>query len=195
MAKEVEFFFDFGSPTSYLAHTQLPGIARRTGARVIRRPMLLGGVFKATGNHSPAAIPAKSAWMGRDMARFAERYGVPFHVDSQIPINTLALMRGAVVAARDDRLAVYSDTVFAAIWVDGRNMGEPAVVDRVLHAAGFDPAWFHAGIEAPSVKAELKAATEEAVERGCFGAPTFFVGGEMYFDQDRLDFVEAALAA
>ncbi len=194
MAKEVEFFFDYGSPTSYLAYTQMPGIAERTGARVIGRPMLLGGVFKAIGNHSPATIPAKAVWMGRDMARFAERYGVPFGRNPHFPTNTLALMRGAVLAGRDDWLLAYSDAVFAAIWADGRNMGDRAVVDQVLGRAGFDPAWFRAGIAAPSVKAELKAATEEAVERGCFGAPTFFIDGELYFGQDRLDFVEAALA-
>ncbi len=195
MAKEVEFFFDYGSPTSYLAYTQMPGLAARTGATVIYRPMLLGGVFKATGNQSPAMLAAKSAWMGQDMMRFAARYGVPFRFNPYFPINTLGLMRGAMVADRAGELVAYSDAIFQAIWVDGQNMAEAEVVARVLAAAGLDPATYRTGIEQPAIKAALKAQTEEAVERGCFGAPTCFVGAEMHFGQDRLDFIEAALTS
>ena len=196
MQKTVEFFFDFGSPTTYLAHTQLAQLATDTGAKVVYRPLLLGGVFKATGNASPATVAAKSRWMGQDMARFAQRYGVPFKHNPYFPINTLILMRGAVgLQLRDPQaLMRYVDAVFNAMWVQARNMGEPEVLAEVLRAAGFDAAPFLALVGDPEVKAALVATTEEAVARGAFGAPTFFVGDAMFFGQDRLDFVREALA-
>lgn len=193
--KSVEFFFDFGSPTAYLAWTQLPAIAERAGARLVRRPMLLGGVFKATGNASPAAVPAKALYMNRDLARFAKRYGVALNFNPFFPINTLTMMRGAV-AAEDAGLAREYDTaMFRAMWVEERNMGEQAEVAAVLASIGWDAADFAARIGSDSVKERLKANTEEAIARGAFGAPTFFVDGELFFGQDRLDFVAAALEA
>jgi len=196
MQKTVEFFFDFGSPTTYLAHTQLPQLAADTGAKVVYRPMLLGGVFKATGNASPVTVPAKGRWMGADMARFATRYGVPFAHNPHFPINTLTLMRGATgLQMRDpQKLMDYVDAVFQAMWVQPRNMGDPAVMAEVLGAAGFEAAAFTSLVADPEVKAQLVATTEEAVARGAFGAPTFFVGEQMFFGQDRLDFVREALA-
>ncbi len=195
MNKQVEFFFDYGSPTTYLAYTQLPQIAERTGATIIWRPALLGGIFKETGNRSPAMVPAKSVWMNQDMTRFAKRYGVPFTLNPFFPINTLALMRGAVVAQRDGYLDAYNAVMFTAIWVDGKNLGEIDVVGEVLTTAGLDPAAMMAAIQEPEVKEALKVATMEAVERGAFGMPTLFVGDDMFFGQDRLMFVEEALAA
>ena len=118
----IEFFFDYGSPASYLAYTQMPGIAQRTGATIVYRPMLLGGVFKATGNQSPVTIPAKGAWMMTDLPRFAKRYGVPYVRNPHFPINTLNLMRGAIAAEMDGRLVPYSDAIFRAIWVDQRRI-------------------------------------------------------------------------
>jgi 2-hydroxychromene-2-carboxylate isomerase len=193
--KRLEFFFDFGSPTTYLAYTQLPALAERTGAEIVYRPMLLGGVFKATGNASPAALPAKGKWMGFDMGNFARRYGVPFSRNPFFPINTITLMRGAVAMQREGKLMPYMAAIFPAIWVEGKNLGDAAVVAEVLTKAGFDPAAFQAAVEQQEVKDELKANTEEAVSRGVFGAPTFFVGENLYFGQDRLEFVEAALKA
>ena len=186
----IEFFFDYGSPASYLAYTQMPRIAQRTGAKIVYRPMLLGGVFKATGNQSPVMIPAKGAWMMTDLPRFARRYGVPYVRNPHFPINTLNLMRGAVAADIDGRLIPYSDAIFRAIWADQRNMEDPIVIGGVLRDAGFDPAAMMAAIGRPEVKDGLRLTTEEAVKRGVFGAPTCFVGDAMFFGQDRLDFVE-----
>lgn len=188
--RTIEFFFDYGSPASYLAYTQLPAIAQRTGATLVYRPMLLGGVFKATGNRSPIELPAKGKWMLSDLPRFAARYGVPYLRNPHFPINTLNLMRGAIAAEMDGRLVPYSDAIFRAIWVDQRDMEDPVVIGEVLRNAGFDPAAMMAAIGKPEVKDKLKTVTEEAVARGVFGAPTCFVGGEMFFGQDRLDFVE-----
>jgi 2-hydroxychromene-2-carboxylate isomerase len=188
--RTIEFFFDYGSPASYLAFTQLPGIAQRTGATLLYRPMLLGGVFKATGNRSPVELPAKGKWMMSDLPRFAARYGVPYVRNPHFPINTLNLMRGAIAAEMEGRLVPYSDAIFRAIWVDARNMEDPVVIGGVLREAGFDPAAMMAAIGKPEVKDRLRTNTEEAIARGVFGAPTCFVGEAMFFGQDRLDFVE-----
>ena len=195
MSKSVEFFFDVGSPTVYLAATQLSKIAGRHGATVLWRPFLLGGVFKATGNVSPATVPAKSRYMGDDLERFARRYEIPFLFNPFFPVNTLALMRGAVAYQQQGRLDQYIEAIFSAMWVTGKNMNEPTIVAEVLDTIGIEAQEFLVAIAAQDVKHKLKSNTEEAVERGAFGAPTFFVGDEMFFGQDRLDFVEAALAA
>jgi 2-hydroxychromene-2-carboxylate isomerase len=193
MNKTLEFFFDFGSPTSYLAWTQLPRIAREAGAQIAWRPMLLGGVFKATGNQSPVNIPAKGRYMLQDLARFASRYGVPMTFNPHFPINTLTLMRGAAGYQDDERFERYVHTIFEALWVQQKNLAKPEVVAEVLSAAGFDPAEFELLVSDERVKERLKSTTEEAIKRGVFGAPTFFVGSEMHFGQDRLDFVAEAL--
>jgi 2-hydroxychromene-2-carboxylate isomerase len=195
MSKAVEFFFDVGSPTTYLAWTQLPALCEKSGATLVYRPTLLGGVFQATGNASPANVAAKGRYMNDDMARFAKRYGVPLVVNPHFPINTLTLMRGAagVQLRMPERLDDYLRGVFKAMWVDGLNMNDPAVAGQALHAAGFDPAEIIALTNDAEVKAALRATTEEAVARGVFGAPTMFVGDTMFFGQDRLDFVREAL--
>jgi 2-hydroxychromene-2-carboxylate isomerase len=195
MSKTLEFFFDFGSPASYLAWTQLPRIARDAGAQIVWRPMLLGGVFKATGNQSPVMIPSKGAWMLKDLARFAKRYGAPMAFNPNFPINTLTLMRGAAGYQDNERFERYVKTIFEALWVQQKNLGKLEVVAEVLSAAGFDPAEFERLISDEAVKERLKATTEEAIKRGVFGAPTIFVGSEMHFGQDRLDFVTEALAS
>ncbi len=195
MTKTVEFFYDFGSPTVYLAATQLPAIAAAVGATIDWRPMLLGGVFKSTGNQSPVVVPAKAAYMNNDLERFAKRYGVPFSFNPHFPINTLALMRGAA-AYQDDVVvsSTYRDAIFRAIWVEARNLNEPDVIGQVLSDAGLDPAELMNRIGQQNVKDQLIANTAEAVNRGVFGAPTFFVGEQMFFGQDRLDFVAEALS-
>ena len=194
MSKQVEFFFDFGSPTSYLAWTQLPRIAAAAGAQIVWRPMLLGGVFKATGNQSPVTIPAKGRYMLQDLKRFARRYGVPLAFNPHFPINTLTLMRGAAGYLDTERFQPYVQAIFEALWVQQKNLGQPEVLGEVLGAGGFDPAEFERLVNDEAVKQRLKASTEEAIERGVFGAPTFFVGNQLYFGQDRLDFVAEALA-
>ena len=197
MSRQIEFFFDFGSPTAYLAWTQLPKIAMEARAEIVWRPMLLGGVFKATGNQSPVMIPPKGRWMWGDMARWARRYGVPLVVNPHFPINTLTLMRGAAgMQMRDpDRFLRYVDVIYKATWEKPRNLNDAAVVGATLQEAGFDPAALLAMVGDPEVKAKLIATTEEAVRRGVFGAPTMFVGDEMFFGQDRLEFVQDALRA
>ena len=196
MSKTIEFFFDFGSPTTYLANTQLPKLAQECGAHLVYRPMLLGGVFKATGNASPVSVPAKGRWMGVDIQRWAEHYGAPFAFNPHFPINTLPLMRGAcgMQMRHPDALGRYIDAVFQAMWVKPRNMGDPQVLAQVLGAAGFEAQAFMDLIADPQVKAQLISNTDEAVARGVFGAPTVFVGDHMFFGQDRLDFVRHARA-
>ena len=193
--KSFEYWFDFGSPAAYLAFTQLPKLESETNAKAVYRPMLLGGVFQATGNQSPASVPAKGAYTFKDFDRFAKRYGVPFNSNPHFPINTLLLMRGAVGMQQQEpeRFLTYCKTVFQAIWVDSLNMNDPATVGAVLHKVGFDPQALMTLTNETAIKEALKAATTEAVTRGVFGAPTFFVGSHMFWGQDRLDFVKEAL--
>ncbi len=195
MSKTVECFYDFGSPASYLAWKRLPAIAAETGASIVWRPMLLGGVFKATGNASPVTVPAKGRWMTADLQRWAARFGVPFAFNPHFPVNTLTLMRGAtgLQMRQPEDFLRYHDTVFHAMWRTPRNLGDPAVLATVLAEAGFDPAALHALAADPEVKARLVATTEEAVARGVFGAPSCFVGDTLHFGQDRLDWVREAL--
>ena len=193
MTKTVEFLFDFGSPTSYLAYKQLPKIAARHGARIVWTPILLGAVFKATGNSSPVMVPAKARYMNADLARFAKRYGVVLNFNTHFPVNTLPLMRGAVAYQPTNQFDIYVNAVFDAMWAHPRNLNDQGEIAHVMRDIGIDPGDFVARIERSEVKEKLKANTEGAVARGAFGAPTFFVNGEMFFGQDRLDFVEEAL--
>jgi 2-hydroxychromene-2-carboxylate isomerase len=195
MMKTVEFFFDFGSPNAYLAYTQLPKIAQDAGAQLVLRPMLLGGVFKATGNQTPVNVIPKGKWMWGDIDLWAKRYRVPLVKNPWFPVNTLPLMRGAAGLQERDpgRFHSYVDVVFHNMWVEPVNLGDPAVVGEVLKGHGFDPAAFIEMIGDQVVKQKLIDNTEEAVKRGVFGAPTMFVGEAMFFGQDRLDFVKEAL--
>jgi 2-hydroxychromene-2-carboxylate isomerase len=196
MTKTCDFYFDFGSPAAYLAWTQLPALCAQTGATQVLKPMLLGGVFQATGNRSPVSVPLKGAYMLADLNRYAKRYGVPLVFSPFFPINTLTLMRVAagLQLRGDARFVAYCDAVFKAIWVDALNMGDPVVVGATLATAGFDPHALLALSAEQDVKDQLKSTTQEAVERGVFGAPAFFVGKELFWGQDRLDFVREALA-
>jgi 2-hydroxychromene-2-carboxylate isomerase len=191
----LEFFFDYGSPYSYLANSRLPELAERTGTELSYRPMLLGGVFKATGNSSPAVDPceAKRAYGGLELRRWVTHLGVPFRANPHFPINTLLLMRTAVAAQHAGVFEPFHRAIYPAFWAEGENLGEPEVLTRVLEKAGLDARALLEGASDPAVRAELRATTEEAVARGAFGAPTFFVGDEMFFGNDRLDFVERAL--
>ena len=195
--KSVDFYFDYGSPAAWLAYTQLSTLAADTGAAVVMKPILLGGVFQSTGNRPPITVPLKGSYLFRDFARFARRYGVPLVMNPHFPINTITLMRLDVGLAMraDPRLPSYRESMFRAIWVDQQNMNDPATVGAVLARAGFDPAEMLAIAADPAVKEELRALTQAAVDRGVFGAPTFFVGDEMFWGQDRIDFVREALLA
>ena len=197
-ASKVEFLFDFGSPNAYLAHRVIPAIEARTSATFAYIPVLLGGVFKATGNRSPmeafAGIPAKLAYEGRERDRFVARHRLTrFAANPHFPVNTLAIMRGAVAAGRLGVFETYVETVFAAMWEQGRRMDDPAVIGEVLAAAGLPAAKLTALTQDQGVKDELVANTSGAVARGVFGSPSFFVGDELYFGKDRLSDVEAAI--
>ncbi len=196
MNKQFDFYFDVGSLASYLAWTQLPRLTADTGAQANYKPMLLGGVFQATGNQSPISVPAKGRYIFIDFERHAKRYGVPLNMNPFFPINTLMLMRDATgLAMRGDaRFTEYCGAVFNGIWVESLNMSDPATVGSVLARAGFDPAALLAMSNDQTVKDQLKATTQEAVQRGVFGAPTFFVGEQMFWGQDRIDWVREALA-
>ncbi|KMW45616.1 2-hydroxychromene-2-carboxylate isomerase [Ralstonia insidiosa] len=194
--KQVEFFFDVGSPYSYLAYHQLPKIAQAKGAEIVWRPMLLGGVFQATGNSSPATIPAKGRYSNIDLERWAQYFGVPIQQNPHFPINTLQLMRGAVgMQLRSDaEFHNYLGAIFSAMFEHPRNLGDLNELAAVLEAAGISPALMMALVQDDHVKQTLRKTTEEAVARGVFGAPTFFVGNDMFWGQDRLHFVEQALS-
>lgn len=193
MARTLEFYYDYSSPYSYLADTQVEAIAKRAGASLVRRPMLLGGVFKATGNASPMTVALKAKWAAFDMPMWAKHYGVPFNRNPFFPVNTLALMRGAAAAQIDGVFERYHPAIYKAMWVDGINLNDMGEVAKLLAAAGLDAAKIGSRIQDQDVKDRLKATTEEAVARGVFGAPTSFVGGMMFFGNDRLPFVEMAL--
>jgi len=193
--KTFEFWYDFGSTATYLAWTQLAALEAGTGAKAVWKPMLLGAVFQAAGNQSPANIPAKGKYIFADFARFAKRYGVTLNRNPYFPINTLLLMRIAVVLQMkgDARFLDYCHAAFNSIWVESLNMTDPVVAAEVIGRAGFDAQALIALASEQSTKDALKAATQAAVDRGIFGAPTFFVGEQMFWGQDRMDFVKEAL--
>lgn len=193
MVRTLEFYYDYGSPYSYLADTQVETIAKRTGAALVRKPMLLGGIFKATGNASPMTVPLKSKWSASDMPMWARHYGVPFRPNPYFPVNTLTLMRGAAAAQLDGFFERYHPAIYRAMWVDGRNLNDMTEVAKVLTEAGLDAARVGQRVQDQDVKDRLKATTDEAVARGVFGAPTCFVDDTMFFGNDRLPFVELAL--
>jgi 2-hydroxychromene-2-carboxylate isomerase len=172
-SKTLEFFFDFGSPTTGLAQTPLPRIAREAGATLVYRPMRLGGVFKANGNASPVSVPAKGRWMGADIARWAQRWGVPFAFNPHCPVKTLTLMRGAA-GLQMRQLEAFGrdvDAVFEAMWARPRDLGDAATLAALLAEAGFEAAAFTTLVADPELKAKRVANIDEAVARGAFGAP------------------------
>ena len=197
MDKSVDFYFDFVSPAAYLAWTQLPALCAETGAALNYQPMLLGGVFQATGNRPPISVPLKGSYLFEDLGRFARRYGVAFRLNPHFPVNTVTLMRVAsgLKMRADPRLDAYVTAMFQAIWVNARDMADPATVAEALATAGLNAAELMALAAEPQVKDRLRADNEAAVARGVFGAPTMFVGENMYWGQDRLDFVREALGA
>lgn len=194
MSTSIDFYFDFGSPTAYLAYRRLQQLQSQYQCQINYHPVLLGGLFKATGNSSPVMVAAKATYMmSHDLPRFVALYNVPFKSNPHFPINTLHLMRGAVALLKQDQFATYMDTVFNAIWVNSENMGDAETVAKVLTNAGLDAQQIIASTQEPEVKAALIDSTEAAVKRGCFGAPTMFIGDEMFFGQDRMQFIEMAL--
>jgi 2-hydroxychromene-2-carboxylate isomerase len=197
MPVRVEFFFDYGSPFSYLADALLPGLAARTRARFEYRPMLLGGVFKATGNEMPARIPAKARWMLHDMTLWSHHYGVPFRVPSRFPLVTLRTQRalaGVERSAAAGSLPAFALALFDAYWAQDQDVSTDPVIGACATRAGLDAAAVIAAIDAPETKDQLRATTEEAVRRGAFGAPAMFVGDALFWGNDRIPLLEKYLA-
>jgi 2-hydroxychromene-2-carboxylate isomerase len=195
MTVKVEFHFDFGSPNAYLSHRVIPEIAERTRVPFEYVPVLLGGVFKLTGNVSPAVslqgIENKPEYQALEMRRFVERHGISdYRPNPHFPVNTLQIMRGAIVAQREGFFERYVDEVYRHMWSEPKKMDDPAVIRSALDASGLDADTVLDGIGDPEVKARLLANTENAVARGVFGSPSFFVGEELYFGKDRLAEVE-----
>ena len=197
MTKTYDYYFDFGSLASYLAHSQLGNIKAETGASPVYLPMLLGAVFKATGNVSPVSVPAKGKYIFVDFKRFADSYGVPLNHNPHFPIITTTLMRmlTGLQMRSDARMHDFMDAIYNAIWVDSLNMNDADVVAGVLSKAHFDPAELLVIANDQATKDRLKDVTTQAVDRGVFGAPAFFVGEQMFWGQDRIEHLKAALKA
>ncbi len=198
MSKQVEFLFDFGSPNAYLASKAIPAIEQRTGVAFKYVPVLLGGIFKATGNVSPMVanqgIKNKNEYQSLEIERFIKKHNLTkFKFNTHFPVNTLQIMRGAIAAEMDGILPKYFEVVASAMWEQSLKMDETDVIKAALDAGGIDGAHILARIQDGDVKAKLIANTEDAVARGAFGIPTFFVDGEIYFGKDRLRDVEETI--
>jgi len=197
MTKSFEFFFDYVSPTAYLALPVAQGVAERTAATLVFRPMFLGGVMQATGNRPPGMVPAKGAYMNRDILRCAEHIGLPFHSNPAFPMNTLGLIRATIGLQPDPGEQLrFMTTCFQACWgqPDTLDPSDKAAVATMCSANGFDADQIAALAASDAAKDTLRANTDEAVARGVFGAPSFLVGDELFFGHDRLDYVERMLA-
>jgi 2-hydroxychromene-2-carboxylate isomerase len=193
----VEFFFDVGSPYSYLAAARIDSLRSKTGAHVVWRPFLLGGVFKASGNDMPARVAAKARWMLTDLSAWARHCGVPFKMSSRFPLVTILPQRALVAAGRvagPEALEKLAMALFAAYWAEDRDVSKAEVVSAVADSVGLDGPALVAAAQEPAVKDELRATTDEAVARGAFGAPTFFVGERMYWGNDRIELLESDLS-
>ncbi|MCH6548353.1 MAG: 2-hydroxychromene-2-carboxylate isomerase [Proteobacteria bacterium] len=190
MAKKLEFFYDYVSPYSYLADSQVVKVG---GSSLVYRPMFLAAVMQATGNKPPGSIEVKEKYLRKDISRWVSRYSVSYKWNPKFPQNTLKALRLAVVAQRDGVFDRVHSTLFAAMFVHELDLDDDKVLADIMNAAGLDESETFARIADQSIKDELKANTDEAVSRGAFGAPTFFVGKEMFFGNDRFDFIKEAL--
>ena len=199
MAK-VEFHFDFGSPNAYLAHLVIPQIERRTATKFEYVPVLLGGVYKLTGNQSPAeslaGVKNKPDYERLETARFIKRHGIAkFRLNPFFPVNTLTIMRGAIAAQMLGVFERYVDEIYRHMWSEPKKLDDPAVLRTALLESGFDAERLGELVQGADVKARLLDNTERSVERGTFGSPTFFVGDEIFFGKDRLRDVEEMILA
>jgi 2-hydroxychromene-2-carboxylate isomerase len=191
--------FDVGSPNAFLSHEAIPAIERRTGVKFEYVPILLGGIFKATNNKSPAeslaGIKNKREFQALETERFIRRFHVePYTWNPFFPVNTLNLMRAAVAAQIEGVFERYVDAAFHHMWVEPKKMDDPEVAMKALTASGLDAAKLFARAQEPEVKAKLIDNTQSAVERGAFGSPTFFVGQEMFFGKEQLREVEELIS-
>lgn len=188
MSRRLEFFFDYVSTYSYLANSQMKNI----DADIVYRPMFLGAVMKATGNNPPKDVPAKGAYLKIDVARWVKRYDIPYKMNPKFPQNTVNALRLALVAQRDGFFDHVHQPLFDAMWVEEKDLSDPQCLAGIAEAAGMSAEQI-ASVGTDSVKDELRKNTDEAIARGAFGAPTFYVGDEMFFGNDRFEFIREAL--
>jgi 2-hydroxychromene-2-carboxylate isomerase len=196
MSQPIEFFFDIGSPYSYLAATQIQGVSERTGVSVQWRPFLLGGVFRDSGNQMPASVPAKARWMLTDMTLWSAHYGVPFRMSSHFPLNTLRTQRALISAEKNvghDAMVKLAQRLFSAYWADDVDVSQEEAVAACANDCGLNGSAIVEGASDPAVKQALIDVTAEAVQRGAFGAPSLFVGDTLFWGQDRLPLIESHL--
>lgn len=197
--RRVEFFFDLVSPYSYLAHTQVERMCEEAGAELVLRPMLLGAVLNESGGKAATEVPAKQRYMLRDLGLWAKSYEVPLRFPEPFPFRSLKTLRAALWLREKDRMAAFVNEAFSRYWAEGgapkgmKEADEDGPIAEVARRIGEDPEEILEGASQPAAKEALRTATAEALERGVFGAPTFFVDGEMFWGNDRLPFVEAAL--
>ncbi len=200
MAINVEFHFDFGSPNAYLSHLVIPAIEARTGVKFEYVPVLLGGVFKATGNASPAVtlqgIKNKPEYGRIEMQRFLDKHNITtFKQNPHFPVNTLQIMRGAIYAQSQDYYERYIDEVYKHMWSEPKKMDEADVIQAALTESGLPAVDIATGMQDPEIKQQLIANTEASVARGTFGSPTFYVDDEIFFGKDKLGDTEAEIVA
>ena len=186
MSKSVEFCFDIVSPAAYIAWHVLPKIAEKAGAEIVYMPIFLGGLMEAAGNRPPMTCPNKGTWMNGDLTRWADLYGLEFRRNDKFPQMTLHHMRGAIALLGEPEFEPYVSRMYRAMHAENQVIDDPANMARLLGELGLDPQEFMARISDQAIKDKLKENTDRACERGAFGAPTFFVGDNMHFGQDRL---------
>lgn len=186
----IEFYYDFGSPKSYFVHKLLPVIAQKYHIQIIQKPILLGGIFKLSNNKSPieafAEVKGKLAYDRQETERFVARHELPYRPNPYFPIMTISLMRGAIYAIDQDWQEDYTQVIFDAMWVDAKKMDDPNVMEQVLAEAQLPAKQIMAATHKPTIKSALIEATNDAVARNVFGAPTLFIGDEMFFGKEGL---------
>ena len=188
MTKNVTFCFDFGSPYSYLAYNNLNSI-REAGGEVAIMPVLLGGIFKATGNQPPATVQKKGEYMFKDINRWSKKLGIPFKMNPYFPILTVPHMRGAVLAQRENILEKYMQVMFEAIWVKAMNLNDQEILSNIAEKSGIDPNQFAEEISSDEIKNKLRENTEFAISKGAFGVPTYYLDDEMFWGIDSVKFL------
>ncbi len=188
MTKTVTFCFDFGSPYSYLAYNYLSPI-KDAGAQIELKPVLLGGIFKATGNQPPATVQKKGEYMFKDIQRWSKKLNISFKMNPYFPILTVPHMRGAILAQKKNILEDYMQSMFDSMWLKGLNLNDQEILTQVASESGIDPNDFAEGISSDEIKNELKENTQFAIDKGAFGVPTYFLEDEMFWGIDSIKFL------
>ena len=192
MTKTVTFCFDFGSPYSYLAYNYLSPI-KEAGAQIDLKPVLLGGIFKATGNQPPATVQKKGEYMFKDIQRWSNKLGISFKMNPYFPILTVPHMRGAILAQKKDILEDYMQSMFDSMWLKGLNLNDQEILTKVASESGIDPNDFAEGISSDEIKDELRLNTQFAIDKGAFGVPTYFLENEIFWGIDSIKFLLESL--